>query len=325
MKKNIRKIPRHVAAKLNTIRGDLVVAGCAVKFHRDRIVNGELAHLGIRLEPAGLVVPGAIIPPGTQGKYSDRNVNGEEIVRRDLPKETHYRSVETPNWGDSYYGYHTVDLPYEAYPREFNPPRESQIILECQNPAPTVSEYLIAFKVEEILDKRAKDFDKRLLEALNLLQENIGACGVEASTVPMANYFNSLHVSWDILPPGSKVAVLQRLFRGKTPSQTLQDVASDRYDFFESLGARQLIVGTSGFRRYFGALLEDDLVVFENIEYGNAVYVLFTNWRELSQKSRIDLISGKYGTDFNRVVHSKGWKGQVKDIVATRRRLAKKP
>ena len=62
------------------------------------------------------------------------------------------------------------------------------------------------------------------------------------------------------------------------------NVAGDRYDFFVGLDPKKLIIGSSGFRRYFGALLEDYLVVFENIEYGNAVYILFEKWEVLSRR-----------------------------------------
>jgi hypothetical protein len=325
MNKNLRKIPPSVITKLKAIKGNLVVAGCAKQFNRDCILNGELSHLGITMGSTGLIVPQSVLPPAAQGKYSDQNVNGEVIVRKDLPKETRYHSVETPNWGDSYYGYHTVDLPHEVYPREFNPPRELEIAVECLNRSANAAEYLFAFRVEEIVDKRSKGFDKQLLENLNLLQENIGACGVEATDAPVASYFNSLHVSWELLPPGTKGTVLQRLFQGKTPSETQQNVASDRYDLFETLEAKRMILGTSGFRRYFGALLEDDLVVFENIEYKNAIYILFNHWQQLSQRTRIELLSGKFGKDFERVIHNKGWKSNVKRIVAERRKLKDKP
>jgi hypothetical protein len=325
MKKNLRKIPSDILAKTKHLAGNLIVVGCAKKFLATDVQAGCLSHLGINIASTGLVVPPQILPPASQGKYSDRNINGEVIIRKDLPKETHYRSFEAPNWGDSYNGYHTVDVPYEAYPRDFNPPRESEIKIECLNSSLKLSEYLIAFKVEEVLDKTANDFEKQLLENLNLLQENVGACGVEQAGVSLNNYFSSLHVSWEILPPGNKANVLQRLFQGRTATIAQQDVAADRYDFFQKLKAKQLIIGTSGFRRYFGALIEDDLVVFENIEYGNAVYILFNDWKTLSQKSRVELLSGNFGADFERVIHTEGWKEKVEKIIAEWRKSKKKP
>ena len=319
MKKNLRKIPQHVHAKLRQIKGDAIVVGCAVTFKADALSSGKLKHLGISLTPHGIQLPPTVVPPRHQGKYSRYNVDGVEIIRKDLPKETHYNSIETPNWGDSYKGTHTVDLPYEKYPREFQPPRELEIILSCENAQPSAPAYIIAFQVGETLDRASKDFKKRLLEDLNLLQESIGACGVESANVPLSDYKKSLHVSWEILPPGTVEEAITRLWSGKTPTVQEKEVSTERHKFFTGLKPKGLIYGTSGFRRYFGALLEDNLVLFENLQYGNAIYILFEDWKELSRRSRLDLLSRKFGADFERVIHKPGWKGDVRTIVEKRR------
>lgn len=323
MKKNINKIPKDVYVKLETITNKDIVSGCAVKFRADDIIAGKLAHLGITLTSSGLQFSNNVIPPEDRGKYSDRNINGYEIVRKDLPKETHYNSVESPNYGDSYNGTHTVNLPYKKYPRDFQPPRELEILISCKDSKPNLSNYIIAFQVQEVLDKNAKDFEDKLFEDLNLLQENIGTFGIEAANIPITEYAKSLHVSWEILPPGTLDDTIRRIFHGKTPTTQEKNTAKERYEFFQSLKPKSLVFGQSGFRRYFGALLEDNLVVFENIEYGNAVYILFDNWEELSKLSRIDLLSGKFGTSFERVIHNTGWKSDVRTIVAERRKFKK--
>jgi hypothetical protein len=316
MKKNIRKIPSEVLTKLGKIKSDEIVTACAVRFKAEYLRVGNLAHLGIMLQDRGLVVPSLVIPPAASGKYSRINAEGEEIVRRDLPLETHYNTIEAPNWGDSYNGYHDVDLPYKAYPREFRPPRENDIALLATSEAPGLPEYVISFRLNDVLDRRAADFNDRLLGDLNILQENVGFCSVEASETSLDNYVKSLQLSWEVLPPGTKEDALQRLFQGRQVSREISDVASDRYDFFMTLRPEKLVYGTNGFRRYFGALINDDLVVFENVEYGNAIYVMFENWQELSKRSRIELLSGKYGTSFVRISHSENWKAKVGKSIA---------
>ena len=319
MKRNLRKIPDHILAKLKDMDRDEIVVGCAVKFKATDLSAGLLYHLGIVLSEKGLQALPSFLPPANRGRYSNQNIEGEEIVRRDLPKETNYNAVESPNWGDWSNGAHTVHLPFERYPREFRPPRELTIAISCKDSRPNLPAYIIAFRVEEVLSKKQNDFRETLFENLNLLQENVGACGVEPADVSLSDYAKSLHVSWEILPPGTRDEAIDRLFKGRVPTQQEKDTASERYSFFASLKPKSLVYGSSGFRRYFGALLEDNLVVFENIQYGNAVYVLLDNWEELSKKSRLDLLSGKYGTDFKRVIHSSGWKGQVRAIVAEKR------
>lgn len=306
-------------AKLKTMTTDEVVAGCAVKFKAGDLASGRLSHLGVILDNSGLHLPASAIPPAHRGKYSTRNVDGEEIIRNDLPKETDYNAIESPNWGDWSNGSHTVYLPFQRYPREFKPPKELAIALQSKDIHPGLPVYIIAFRVEEALSQKSRIFKQTLLENLNLLQENVGACGVEPAAESIASYAKTLHVSWEILPPGTREEAVDRLFRGKAPTKQEADTAGERYDFFMSLKPKSLVYGSSGFRRYFGALVEDNLAVFENIRYGNAVYVLFERWEELSKKSRIDLLTGKYGTDFKRVIHTSGWKGQVRTIVAAKR------
>ena len=53
----------------------------------------------------------------------------------------------------------------------------------------------------------------------------------------------------------------------------------------------------------------DDFVVFENIRYGNAIYVMFEGWESLSRKSRIDLLKGSR-EGFERIEHRDGWEGR---------------
>lgn len=318
-KKNIHKIPKDLQNKIDQIKVNEIVAGCAVKFKAIDIREGKLDHLGISLSDSGLIVPSYIIPSVDQGKYSERNINGFELVRKDLPLETHYNSIESPNWGDSYNGTHTVNLPYQKYRRDFQPPRELEIIMSCKDIQAGLPSYIISFRVQEILNKNSVGFKDSLFENLNLLQENVGAIGVEAANLSISEYAKSLQVSWEILPPGSLNETLQRVFRGKTPTMQQNDTTTERYKFFQSLKPQSLVFGQSGFRRYFGALLEENLVVFENVEYGNAIYILFDNWEELSKLSRLDLLSGRFNGSFERVIHSSEWKSKVQAIVMAKR------
>jgi hypothetical protein len=191
MKKNIRRIPDDIVAKLKTIKGDDIVVGCAVIFKAADLAGGKLKHLKVKLTNNGLEIPPSIMPVPSQGKFSAKNVDGEVIVRKDLPKEMHSRTIDSPNWGDSSKGTHPVDLPYEKYPREFKPPRELTISISAQNGNPGLSAYVLAFKVNEVLNKKSKHFKTRLFENLNLLQENVGTCGVEAADVALDEYAKS--------------------------------------------------------------------------------------------------------------------------------------
>jgi hypothetical protein len=322
-KKNLRKVPPTIRGQLKDLGLD-VVAGCSRTFKADDLKAGKLKHLGIELSTYGLSFPASIVPPATSGKYSDRNINGHEVVRRDLPKETHYNPVEAPDWGDSTLGTHTVYLPYEKYPRDFHAPQLASIKISAPQTVPSQSVYVIVFEVDRVLKQKDADFEEDLLEALNLLQENVGGVGVQKSGASFADYLKTMTVNWELLPPGTIDEVVARLFRGRKPSPEEKQIVQERYDFLMSLNPQQLVIGMSGIQRYFGALITNDLVVFENIEYGNAIYIMFEDWKELSKRSRTELLSGRFGTNFERITHGSGWKKQVKDVIAEGRKKSKK-
>jgi hypothetical protein len=316
MKKNLRKIPKIISLKIAKIREESISLIASKRIQKKEIEDGLWNHLGIHMENGKLKYFDTKLPDSNSGKYSKRNIEGWEIIRKDLPKETHYNSVIAPNWGDSYKGTHYVDLPYEMYPREFVAAKEKTISIRCVNQDAQTGPYLFSFILQSVLKKNDKHFNEELFFDLNLMQENVGTCDVEKSTMTHEAYVKTLFVEWEILPPGTKEEVLSRMFRNYYPTKEEKDTASDRYDFFKKLGAKSLVYGTSGFQRYFGALIRDDLVVFENIKYGNAVYVLFDNWQVLSKKNRLDIMSGKYGDKYKRVVHLGDWKSKITKIIS---------
>lgn len=51
-------------------------------------------------------------------------------------------------------------------------------------------------------------------------------------------------------------------------------------------------------------------MVFENLRYGNAVYVLYEDWVEIAKRSRLDLLRD-HDANLDRVVHRLGWQGRL--------------
>lgn len=318
MKKNIRKIPQSLLLKLKGIKANSIVVGCAKTFSEAQLKQGVLSHLGITLNDKGLLVPDVVLPDPKKGKYSYYNIHGEEVIRKDLPKETHYRTIQAPNWGDSWKGTHDVNIPYEKFPRELKAPMFARIKIESPGRDPGKAAYIIKFELDAVLDRMASDFMDKLIKGLNILQENVGACGIEASGAGLAEYIKGLRVSWEILPPGTKEEIVAYLSRKRALSEMQQKTIEDRYDVLMSFKPLQMIYGTSGFQRYFGAQIKENLVVFENIEYGNAIYVIYEDWEELSKRSRLELLSGKFGKNFDRIIHNKGWKKELKGLITSK-------
>jgi hypothetical protein len=320
MRKNLRKVPADLRLRIQSMETDEVVVGCVRRIPKTDIERGDFENLGIRYEDGRLAVEGAVLPEASAGRYSDRNVNGYIVKRTDLPMTTLSRSFDTPNFGDWGLGSHEVTFEQDVYQREIHPPRELGLTLEVLGEDATTGQVVVRIAVDDVLDRRDTDFEGDLLFDLNLLQENVGSVDVFPATASRSEYLSSLYVDWEILPPGQQDNVDRILAGVKAPSPELREQVTERYDFLMSLRPTGIVRGASGFRRYFGAQFGDECVVFENVEYGNALYVMFEDWRRLSQMSRLELRADMDNSrDFVRVEHRRGWKSKLRAIVRKKR------
>ena len=81
---------------------------------------------------------------------------------------------------------------------------------------------------------------------------------------------------------------------------------TERLELFEQFQPIEYLKGLGGNDHYIGAKYADDLVVFENMRHGNALYVLYDDWATLSQKPRSEIL--KLPTSkFDRIIHTEGW------------------
>ena len=242
-----------VAAVLNVNRGDLDRYGeLGLIWDRGRIASGP-----------------PVLPPPSLGIYARRNLDGWSDKRTDLPKETREISNWAPSWNSG--TYHLVSRDILAYPLAHHPAKLltiSATVLED-----LVDGAFVRFRIDEPLGREGKTFAANLLFNLRLLREAVGDAHINDADLSDDDFARIQHVDWEMLPPGSAERVLQRLgSRGRAAADRL-DVASERLRFLDSLGHDGYIVGTGTFARYFGAKFGHCLVVLENLEYGNALYV----------------------------------------------------
>lgn len=310
-KKNYRKIPPQILAKINGLAVDDVVVACAKKISRSDI--SRYAHLGLRVENGSLVLPPPTIPPVEAGKYSRTNVEGKTVIRRDLPMIQKTHSFEAPNWGG--HGTHTVQWTRDMYERDFIPPKELTLSTELLPSNASADAFAVKFSIDQVLACSAADFKADLLYNLNLLQENVGAANVFASAATLAEYLQTIRVEWEILPVGTVDQVLASMLQGKRPITAEQrHTMEERLTFLARLQPRNYVAGTSEFLRYFGVQFGDDFVVFENLQYGNAAYVMYEDWQTLSKRSRLDLLKGPRGS-FEHVPHTGAWQRRIEELL----------
>jgi hypothetical protein len=322
MPKNFGRIPPEILRRLETFALDDVVVAVAKQL-RPKDVE-RYAHLGLRIENDNLILPAPFVPSISAGKYSRTNVEGKEIIRKDLPMIKKEIAHLAPNWHGS--GTHLVIHERDVYLREFIRPKEVELAITLlETHAEGV--FIVKFAVDQVINRRSDDFETELLYNLNILQENIGSANVFESDATIAEYAATVHVDWELLPVGQLGApeAVARLLRGKRPiSAEQRRIMEDRLAVFARLRPTHFISGTTGFVRYFGAKYDDNFVVFENIRYGNAIYVMFERWQELSQKSRIDLLKGEYGDDFQRIEHRENWEDQLEALLTHHRRTRRR-
>ena len=319
--KNFRKIPVNILKKVEEFGEEKIIVGSVKKIPITDIKSARYKHLEIYYEDNKLIFPEKIIPTRRTGKFSHKNINGYIIVRKDLPKITKIYTFEVPNYGDWHNGSHDVDIPREVYPRDFISPKEVAIKIELIGKEfKTEENVILKFTVEEIINPQSQNFKETLFFNLNLLQENIGSVDIYKSNATVDEFLKTIYVSWEILPPGEKDENIATIFTAfNAENEKLKETIQDRYNFLNSLNPKAFIAGRNEFRRYFGAKFSDNLVVFENIEYGNAIYIMYENWQELSKLSRIDLLNMKE-KKFERIIHKNNWKRKLKNLINIQKR-----
>jgi hypothetical protein len=307
MKKNLLKIPPLILERIQAFDQDDVVAACAKLIPPNEIAR--YAHLGISIENGALKLPAPALPPGNAGRYSTANRFGYDKKRTDLPKVRKTFSFLSPNYGDWSKGSHVVSHDREVYQVDFYPPKE--VTLSVSLVERRGENYVLRFKIDQTINRRTPNFEKELLYNLNLLQENVGATDVFPSEATLAEYAATVRVDWQILPPGKVGEIMAAMLKGKPPiTPDEARVMEERLTTLNKLKPEAFITGTDGFLRYFGAKFGEDFVAFENVRYGNAIYLMFDDWKEVSQRSRVDLLAGARDR-FLRIEHRGEWKEQL--------------
>jgi hypothetical protein len=312
MKKNLLKIPNQILGRINAFELDDIVVACAKRLSVNDVPR--YAHLGISIRDGNLDLPEPRVPNVRAGRFSKANIDGRDVIRRDLPMVEKTYSWESPNWGDWSQGSHTHHQTRDVYRRDFIPPKEVELSVTLLEKI-SDEEYVLKFAVDQVLNKKAADFEADLLYNLNILQENVGAVDVFPSAATLAEYMKTVRVDWEILPPGKVDEIVKRMLVGKRPvSDDKKKQMEQRLGVMAKLQPTAFIAGTNGFLRYFGAMFGDDLVAFENLMYGNALYVMYEDWKSLSQRSRVDLLKGPRD-GFDRIEHREGWDDRLRTLV----------
>ena len=318
MKKNFRKTPDFITNRIKALNSDNIIIATIIKVNKNEIEGLKFKNLNLQLINNKINFNSQFIPKSKVGFVSRKNIDGYKIVHkgRDKVRKTFYAG-ERPYYGDWSKGSFSHYLTKEVYPTDDIPPRELSITMELLDE--TADDFKIKVSIDIILNKNDENFDEELFFAINLLQENVYSVNVFSSETTSEEYLNTLLLSWDVFPPGLRNQDLERIMRGSgnLTAKKIKQV-QNKYDYLVNLNPVEIISGSSGMRRYFGVKFSDNLVVFENLNYGNAIYVLFENWEELSRMSRTE-IQTRPANEYIRIKHTSNWKQSLERVIARKR------
>lgn len=266
----------------------------------------------------GFTVPSVagerLLPSGEFGIASRRNAEGEEIVHKDQPLETHYRQREW-TWKEfrGRYDYEErskiVEVPYKRYPRSWKKPHGVELQVRT---APNDALVITAgpFRPGEV-------DPELLLNTVHMFIELFGECRLVKEDLAEAVQVPVRRLNWEVLPPGKypwsrAEPAVERVIRSVSPGD--QAVLRERVKTISAYEPDFIAIGRNGFSRYvvYG-WDEHQLYVLESTEVNNATYVLKENWEAVSAMTKAQVLDE--GMHHARLVHRTSWWRGVADLM----------
>jgi hypothetical protein len=258
--------------------------------------------------------PGITLLPKPIGPVSEYNAEGKFISHKDQPKETAYRQAEW-TWTEFRGRYDTVekskivDIPYQRYPRTFSPPPSIELTIRLDtNGDKTLATTPFIFQTHETT---------QLIHAINLLLELFGFCELLHENLESILDIPVRRLNWDILPKGNRPWSSLKPLLDKKISQLPDGVKTVIDKRFESINIHKpdfVAVGRAGFSGYvvFG-FPQKGIFILESTQTNNATYVFDSNWEELSNMTKLEILNERLHK--NRVLHRESWFANINRIL----------
>lgn len=271
--------------------------------------NEDCERVGLPRSPRA----GDTVLPRVVGPVTRFNARGRWNVRRDLPKEPRY--IRTVSWKWTQWAGRDQtehedfrDIFRDCYPRELVPPPSVELSVIGIEGAPHVT-------TPELLKSDANVEHNR--HCVNLLLELFGSCELVSASMRPMRLPTIRRANWRMLPPGDypweKVEAHIDAAVGKRSDDTKR-VIWDRQATIKSFSPDEIYVGEAGFDDYLAYVFTSRrLVVLESVRKDNAIYVFGLDWKRVSQLSKGEIVRG--GLQTARIVHAKGWKAQLAQLM----------
>ncbi|MBN2694340.1 hypothetical protein JXR93_06725 [bacterium] len=314
----LKRIPSKIINKLKTIKTPSIVVGSVKNLTKKDILETKLHYMNFCIKGDKLTIDQNILIPAEEfGTVSNENVNGKEIIHKDKPKiRKNICYGSRPKFGDSSKGFFTLWQTKEIYQKSFIQPKGLSIKIEIQDYDKTQESWRVLFIIDTPFAINSITFEDDLLFALSLLNETLNEFDIFPSNITSEEIALTRLVNWEIFPSEKrdiKFLINQKLL---TLNSNKNKKILERVDYIKELKPKQFIFGEGLNDYYYGALFHDNLIVFENIKYGNATYILYEDWEKLSKLSKTEILNSD--NNFDRVIHSNNWKQMLKDILRKR-------
>ena len=315
---HFRKVPNHIMEELSQLTDTWVSIVATRYVSMSDIMAGQFSHVRITATSNGVQYQDLLLPTILSGTYARRNKDGYDIVHKDKPKVMKTIWWESPNFGDPSKGYHDNYRDIWVYPRTHVPAREWEVSIHIEQVGD--NNVKIVARLEPSLERGSSRFDEDLFFAINLMQEQFRDCHIVAANLTAEQIAQTIHVGWEFFPEGTLDQTIERVIgRMRAPSNERIGEVKRRVNILDRFNPKRYIYGEGMSSRYFGAMMEEDIVVFENLDYGNAIYILSDNWTELSRMSRIDILR-KHENEYIRILHKSGWEKHLGHTLAELRK-----
>lgn len=299
---SIRSLGTHIRA---FAAGDTAVAALRL----DDNSRARLIEAGFR-EP--IEAGQSVLPSAHLGRAAAFNAEGREIIHKDLPKETVYRSVEWTHeqWNGPYTETVTevIERPYQRYPRTYDEPPSIELTIRQ-----AADGQLFACASERVIGRD----DEKLIHDVNLILDICGECEILAQNLVTPFRGNVRRLNWDVLPRGNYPwndlrerirPTIERLDDNAKP------VIEHRLEIVSRYPHEFVAIGTAGFSGYvvfgFPAL---GIYVLECVHDGNATYIFGQDWQELSQMTKAEIL-GEH-LQLHRIIHARNWRLRLGELM----------
>lgn len=248
----------------------------------------------------GPVAPGELISvlPAWSSPWARWNTQGRQITRRDLPKIEVTRYWQAPNFGRP--DIHDVFSTRMQYQRQILHGGSMQLTL---NISPShEGRFSVTLEADHLFDRDVQETNPDLLMAVSLASEGLHTCPtLRPARMSREQWEDTQRVQWTAIVGDfaggdfTSTEILERAL-GREVENTIpaaqRDVMIERLDMIRTTHPSSVVIGASGLSRYVGFQYADDLVAFENFTYGDALYLMYEDWKVLKERRRRELLAG---------------------------------